>query len=294
VSAGDEDVMHPDVDHAEALDAFRRRLLDFDHLPAAPEILTKVVSLAGDANASTKLLAELVGRDPALSARLLSLANSSFVGAARTVTSITQAVVLLGFAQVRDIAVGVSVWGGLGESQGITPTRRRALWLHSVTVAAVARRFAERAGQDGATAFAAGLIHDVGKLVLGLRLGDTYWGMLEDADERKVDIVDLEENAFGCHHGVVGGWLLSLWKLPTPLVEAVDGHHAPSGGKGIAPLLALADAIVVCMTANLDDERLLASLLKHAPLSAEPQELAAVYREAMRERDQLEALFGQR
>src|SRR6266850_355521 len=136
-----------EVDHAEALDAFRRRLLDFQQLPAAPEIVAKVVSLAGDANASTKLLAELVGRDPALSARLLSLANSSFVGAARTITSITQAAVLLGFAQVRDIALGVSVWGGLGEAKGITPARRRALWLHSVTVAAVARRFAERAGQ---------------------------------------------------------------------------------------------------------------------------------------------------
>jgi putative nucleotidyltransferase with HDIG domain len=282
-----------DAEHAEALDRFRRHLLDFQRLPAAPEIITKVIDLTTNANTSTKLLSELVGRDPALSARLLSLANSSFVGAARTVTSIAQAVLLLGFAQVRDIALGVSVWGGLGEAQGITPARRRSLWLHSVTVAAVARRFAERMGHDGATAFAAGLIHDVGKLVLGLRLGDSYWDMLEDADERQLDIVDLEEKTFGCHHGVVGGWLLSMWKLPAPLVEAVAGHHAPADTrKGIGHILGLADAIVVCMTAHLDDETLLASLLRHAPPSVESQELAAVYREAMRERDQLATLLS--
>lgn len=282
-----------DAEHAEALDRFRRHLLDFQRLPAAPQIITKVIELTTSGDTSTKALAELVGRDPALSARLLSLANSSFVGASRTITSIPQAVILLGFAQVRDIALGVSVWGSLGEAQGITPARLRTLWLHSVTVGALARRFAERAGQDGATAFAAGLIHDVGKLVLGLRLGDSYWGMLEDADERKLSIAEVEAKTFGCHHGVVGGWLLSMWKLPSSLVEAVAEHHGSSEtGRGVSHVLSLADAVVVSMGTNPDDRNLLTSLLRHHPSSADPQELAADYREAMRERDELSTIFN--
>jgi len=157
---------------------FYRELMSADRLPSPPELAQKMLAAVERENVSASQLTALISRDPVVSAHLLRMANSAFIGIRSRVTSITHAVTLLGFTRVRDIVLGLSVWGRFG-GKGPGAAYRKAMWLHSAMVAAAAKKLVERAGGDGGTAFTAGLLHDVGKLVLGLRLGETYWSMLE-------------------------------------------------------------------------------------------------------------------
>ena len=259
---------------------------EFQRVPAAPQIVTRILALTADSTTtSAKSLADVVACDATLSGRVIALANSWFVGAARPVTDIQQAIILLGFSRVRDLGLGISVWGSLGEDRSIMPARRHALWRHSLTVAALARRLAERARLNASAAFMCGLLHDVGKLVLGLHLGEPYWSVLEGGDKRGADLVRLEAESFGCDHATVGGWLLSLWRLPASIVEVVSDHHAKALER-LPEVVTFADAVVTrverhgSLTLPPDD--------LHAPI---PCHLPALYADAAAETQRLATLL---
>lgn len=278
-----------------ALEMFRNELLHFQHLPAAPEIVQQVIALVGRETTNARVLGDFIGRDPTLAARILGFANSSFIAARRPVTDIGQAIVLLGVSQVRDLVLTASVWGQLGEQRGITTARRRALWVHSATVAAAARRLAADVGADGGTAFTTGLLHDVGKLVLGLRLGDSYWGMLEQAEEDGRDVAAVEREAFGCDHGTVCGWLLGMWGLPAELGDAAALHHEPVPPEiPLVRALVLADALVLAAQRTLRRGDALAGALAlpaRCAYDGDPARLVHVYDEALQEADRLGSLL---
>jgi putative nucleotidyltransferase with HDIG domain len=207
----------------------------------------------------TRQLTGLIARDQALTARLLRLANSAFFAVRSKVTTVQQAVTLLGFGRVRDLVLGLSVWGALDAKSPAGRRWRTTLWTHSATVAAASKLLAERAGLDGGAAFTAGLLHDVGKLVLGLRLGDSYWGMLDEAEERGESSATVEREAFQCHHGMVAGWLLQIWQLPPVLVDAVAHHHdalVSDHGVDLPLLVAVADRLVTATGGAAGEEAL--------------------------------------
>ena len=212
-------------DRSPALERFYRELMAVESLPSAPEVAQQMLVAVNRDDVDARHLTALIARDQALTARLLRLANSAFFAARSKATSAQQAVTLLGFGRLRDLVLGLSVWGALDAQSASGRRWRTALWQHSATVAAASKHLAERAGLDGGTAFTAGLLHDIGKLVLGLRLGDTYWTMLDDARERGVDSAEVEREAFQCSHAMVAGWLLQMWQLPALLVDAVAHHH---------------------------------------------------------------------
>jgi HD-like signal output (HDOD) protein len=205
---------------------FYRGLMSAQQLPSAPEIAQQMLITVNRETTTVEQLAKLIARDQSLTARLLRLANSAFFAIRTRVTSIQQAVTLLGFARVRNLVLGLSVWTAFDNDPAGRRYRNR-MWVHTSMVAATARILAERTGGDGGTAFAAGLLHDVGKLVLGLRLGASYWSLLDEASERGEEAWKVEVDAFGCQHGTVGGWLMQLWQLPPALVDPVALHHDP-------------------------------------------------------------------
>ncbi|HLK12824.1 MAG TPA: HDOD domain-containing protein [Candidatus Binatia bacterium] len=230
-----------------ALERFYRELMAVDELPSSPEVAQKMLVTINRETASTRDLAALIGRDQSLAARLLRLANSSFFATRARVESIQQAVTLLGFARVRDIVLGLSVWGALDRKSTSGRRYRKILWRHAATVAGAAKTLADLAGLDGGQAFTAGVLHDVGKLVLGLRLGESYWSMLDEAAERQATTAAVELEAFGCHHATVGGWLLQLWRLPPTLVDPVAHHHealAAEFGLDLSNVIGMADRLV--------------------------------------------------
>jgi putative nucleotidyltransferase with HDIG domain len=235
------------ADKSPALDRFYRELMAVEKLPSAPEVAQRMIAAVNREDVDTRQLTGLIAKDQALTARLLRMANSAFFAARTKVTTVQQAVTMLGFTRVRDIVLGLSVWSALDAKSVAGRRWRTTLWTHSTSVAAASKLLAERAGLDGGAAFTAGLLHDVGKLVLGIRLGDSYWSMLDEALERGVGSADVEREAFQCHHGLVGGWLLQVWQLPPLLVDAVAYHHDPlvaDYGVDLPLLVSIADRLV--------------------------------------------------
>ena len=226
----------------QALQQFRAEVMARKNLPTIPTVLAKILQLVDAETASGKELIAVVERDQALTGKLLRLANSAFFGQSRRVATIPRAVVLLGFSTVRNLALSVKVWETLGT--GVARSRLEELWRHAVAVAIATKALATRlrAG-DPEEAFTAGLLHDVGRLLLAMRFRDEYWRAVGGAGE--AEAVDrLEAEHLAIDHTEVGGWILEAWNLPPAIVELVAQHHAETPRPGLPGLLAIADRLV--------------------------------------------------
>jgi len=226
---------------ATTLQQFRADVIARKSLPTIPPVLTGIIALIDDDRTGAKKLVELIERDQALTARLLRLANSAFFGQARKVATIPQAVLLLGFSTVRNLALGVKVWDTLGT--GVSRRELEQLWTHAVEVAAAARVLARQQRQTGPDeAFTTGLLHDVGQLVLALRFKEFYWDTVHKATSTE-HLAGLEQSSLGVDHAEVGSWLLEAWNLPPVMVEAVRRHHDTDVRTGLAGVISVASRL---------------------------------------------------
>ena len=224
------------------LQRFRAEVIGRRNLPTIPAVLARVLGLVDREDSSTRELVDLIEHDQALTGKMLRLANSAFFGQSRRVATIPRAVMLLGFSTVRNLALGVKVWDTIAHS--IPSERLEELWMHAVMVAVASKVLAAKlSAGDPDEAFTAGLLHDVGRLVLATRFKDAYWTATARADGAR-SIVDLEQEAFGVHHAEVGGWLLEAWGLPPSIVEAARLHHATPDRPGSTGLVATANRLV--------------------------------------------------
>jgi len=221
---------------------FRAEVIGRKNLPTIPAVLSQVLGLVEREDSSTRDLVDLIEHDQALTGKMLRLANSAFFGQSRRVATIPRAVMLLGFSTVRNLALGVKVWDTV--AHGIPAARLEGLWMHAVMVAVASKVLgAKLCTGDPDEAFTAGLLHDVGRLVLATRFKDAYWTAAAGADGVR-SIVDAEQEAFGVHHAEVGGWLLEAWGLPPSIVEAARQHHATPDRPGTTGLVAMANRLV--------------------------------------------------
>jgi putative nucleotidyltransferase with HDIG domain len=192
----------------------------------------------GDGN---ELLTALESAGP-LGTKLLRLAGGAFFGQADRVRSLPRALVLLGAPTVRNLAVGVGMWDAL--AAGVGRHRAAELWEHAVAVGVATKMLAARlrSGEPD-EAFAAGLLHDVGRLVLAERFGEGYWDAVGGPAEHAA-IESRESASFGVDHAEVGRWMLDGWRLPPAVVAAVGEHHAQHPVSALARLLRVADRLI--------------------------------------------------
>jgi putative nucleotidyltransferase with HDIG domain len=226
----------------QAVQQFRAEVVARKNLPTIPTVLAKILQLADAENVSGKELIAVIEHDQSLTGKMLRLANSAFFGQSRRVATIPRAIVLLGFSTVRNLALGVKVWDTLGT--GIARNRLDELWVHAVAVGVAAKALTARlrAG-DPDEAFTAGVLHDVGRLILAMRFREEYWRIVGSAGE--AEAIERKEAAnLGIDHAEVGGWVLEAWSLPPTIVEAVRSHHAADARHGVPGLLAVADRLV--------------------------------------------------
>src|SRR5262249_4121373 len=159
----------------QALQQFRAEVIGRKNLPTIPTVLAQILRLVDREGASGRELVEVIEHDQALTGKMLRLANSAFFGQNRRVATIPRAVVLLGFSTVRNLALGVKVWDAL--SSGISRVRLEQLWSHAASVAVATKELCVRLrAADPDEAFTAGLLHDIGRLVLAMRFREQYWG----------------------------------------------------------------------------------------------------------------------
>jgi putative nucleotidyltransferase with HDIG domain len=196
-------------------------------LPSLPTMLIQVQRAMANENGGLADLGRLIEQDPALTTRLLRMANSAFFNRGDQVTSITAALNRLGMVNVRSLCIAVGVIKAFGDSQHALDHRR--YWQHSAAVGLVAEHLARvgkrYAAVDGSEAYTAGLLHDVGVLILDQFFPALFASIRADVEAQGIGRWHVETAELGMDHGQVGARLLGHWRLPEPVIAAVREHH---------------------------------------------------------------------
>lgn len=215
-----------------------REMLDDPHLkevigrlktvPSLPALYVAVTEALRHPETPIRKIGDLIAQDMGMCAKVLQLANSAFFGLSCHVSDPQQAVSLIGIDNLKALVLSVQVFSDLGNR---FTQELGFLWNHSMTTASFAQAIARVQSSSRETvdnAFAAGLLHDVGRLVLASAFGAEYQQVLKRAAEPGALLAKCEADAFGCTHNGVGAYLLGLWGLGDSIVEAVAWHHQPA------------------------------------------------------------------
>jgi HD-like signal output (HDOD) protein len=210
-------------------------------LPAVPDVFREFTELLADPSVTPDELGRVVEQDVALFAKVLQLVNSSFFRLARRITSGREAVSYLGFGVLKALVLSIDLFQTFSSTEPGARTTVLELERHASDVGRLALRLAESETRDDA--FAAGLLHDVGKLVLLSAAPADFAAASATSRERSVPLHAIETELLGVSHAEIGAYLLGLWGLPHSLVGAVARHHHPQ-------TLAAGDAAGVAARAN--------------------------------------------
>jgi len=199
-------------------------------LAVLPQVVHQIIHLTSNPNANVRDLERLISIDQGMSTRVLNTVNSAYYGFSRKIASVKDAVVLLGFKAVRNLAMTVSVFDMFVGKTDRQNLRRGKWWRHSIDTALCARLIASQVdGVSPDEAYTAGLLHDIGKPLLD-RYGGTPYEQVEDWMQQGMPELEAERRVFGCDHAEVGRAVSLHWGFPEKLVEAIGEHHADSPG----------------------------------------------------------------
>jgi putative nucleotidyltransferase with HDIG domain len=217
----------------------QRILEDIQDIPPLPEVVSQVMELTNDPDASAAELNRVISKDEALTANLLKLCNSSYYGLPRVISSVTQAIMYLGFQTVRNMVLSSTLDQILKQYDlSLYNYKPNGLAEHSFAVAVGAQVISKRL-RPGLrdTAFTAGLLHDVGKIILARYVAESKDKLVSAGDSSLIDLA-AEKEVFGVDHAEVGARVADSWNFPQELTLAIGYHHQPEAAKG-RPLLAV-------------------------------------------------------
>lgn len=197
-------------------------------LASPPLIYDRLMTAIQDPRSRSSDIANVLSEDPGLSARVLRVVNSAFFAFPKRIDTVTQAVTVVGTAQIRDLALATSVITAFKDVPRDL-VDMLGFWSHSLACGVAARVLAKHLREYNVERyFVAGLIHDVGRLVMYLREGEAVRKALESHAKTELDLHKAEKEVFGFDHAQVGGYLLDSWNLPASFREAVAYHHNPA------------------------------------------------------------------
>jgi PAS domain S-box-containing protein/putative nucleotidyltransferase with HDIG domain len=197
------------------------------NLPPLPHVVAELMQATLSDKTSISDIAKIIQRDPSLTGYVLKVVNSPFYGLSRKVTTPSQAIVILGLRAVQNISLTASVFQTFHgvKTKGAFSVER--FWWHSLACALTNKHLSEEVGYDNSEeAFVAGLLHDIGKLVLYTNFSSDYEIVVKKHREGE-NLIVTEESFFGTNHADIGGWILDSWNLQPFLVDAVRYHHRP-------------------------------------------------------------------
>jgi putative nucleotidyltransferase with HDIG domain len=249
-------------------------------LPPLPHIASRVIELVSDTNSNASDLEKMISRDPAIAARVLKIANSALFGRRGMISSISRAVVTLGFKTVHSLVIAAST-EALFRSSSVN-FKDKLLWEHAVAAALAAGFIARECRYARAEeAFLGGLLHDIGKVVLDANLGERYQRVVERVYNEGATFVEAERDMLGFEHAEVGSLVIKKWNLPPILEEAVRLHHRARGAlldPTLCAIVSLANSL--CVKTGIGPERVpeldLGQLEATTRLKLTPERLALI------------------
>ena len=205
-----------------------KKVLTFDggKLPSFPQVAAKLLEISGDESTSLEDISKVVETDPGIAARVLEIVNSAMYGLQRQIKALPEAVVLLGFDEIKKLSIGMTVFQGLFASGKSKKFDRIHFWRHSLSVAVLAMEIAKKIKYPHPEeAYIVGLLHDIGKIFLDIRGHENYGEFLHAAANSQDNMVEQERKTLGLGHDDIGAFFCSLWKLPESIVLGVKYHH---------------------------------------------------------------------
>lgn len=209
-------------------------------LPPLPTSAMRVIALTKNPDTSVQGLVTVISQDPALAASMLRQANSSYYGYARRISSLQEAIIVLGFQATQGLAMTSAAAPFLKTPLLGYEIEQEGLWQHSMLTAMAAKRLCQNLELPLAdVAFTAGLLHDIGKIVISIYIQEVGPYISKKVSEGKLTYVEMEEKVIGYNHATVGGMLSKHWNLPNDLVAAISYHHFPSGAENYTKLASI-------------------------------------------------------
>ncbi len=206
-------------------DLLEKIILDTVDVPSLPPIASKVLQLINDDFASITELERIISRDQAFSSRLLRIANSPYYGRGRSIDTISTAIILIGFNTMKSLVTAASM-KDLHRQFGLFEQK---LWEHSLGLSVAASLLAAETQMiQPEEALIAGLIHDMGKIIINNSIPESYCMVIERVYETGLTFIEVEDDMLGFNHCSVGGLIARKWKLPRNLEVVIEYHHSES------------------------------------------------------------------
>lgn len=232
-------------------------------MPALPSVVARLTRLISDPKTTASDINAALSSDPGLVTKILKLVNSSYYGFSRRITTITNAVVILGFNQVRNLALSAFIFDSFaGDSEDDCAFDINGFWRHSIGAAfmasALARETDAKLEED---AFVCGLLHDLGKFIMAQNAPEHIGMVMETVRDDNILFYEAETRRLGYTHAMLGGAVMERWNLPATLVDVVRNHHdplnAPEASRRLCSVTSVADIMArALLMGNPGDERI--------------------------------------
>jgi putative nucleotidyltransferase with HDIG domain len=218
-----------------------------DQLPTLPTVYNYLQKMLSDPKVSAKDVGMVIEQDQALAVKILKVVNSSYYGFPRKVSTISHSVVLLGFNEIKHMALSVSLLKMFMKNGASGAFDYPGFWRHSVAVAVCAGVIGRKAGQAKCAsheeAFVAGLLHDIGKVIEEQFLHDDFTKVIAMREQENLSLFEAEKRLLGITHQEAGSYLAEKWRLPNILESAIGFHHDPLGKRSSPAIFAMASII---------------------------------------------------
>ncbi len=198
------------------------------NMPSLPTIFYEIREAVDDPHSTSGKIGDIISKDQSLAARLLRLSNSAFYGFPRSIDTISEAVTMIGLRQVRDLALATCV---IQCFEDLPPdfVTVEEFWIHNISCGIAAKLIAAETGlRDTERLFVSGLLHDIGRALMYIKLPEESLLIFNLCNERESLEHKVEPEVLGFDHSDLGACLLETWQLPKSLIEAVEHHHRPS------------------------------------------------------------------